>query len=142
MVLSHGDLNPGNVIWDGERVWLVDWQEAGLAHPYLDLSCLSIFLNLADEDALGLLAAQERTAITAGERAVFMAFRDLARIAYGAVFLRLVPDLTAVQFDSRAETPTLGQCYKMMAAGKLAVGSPSGQALIGAALLRQVDAED
>lgn len=33
-VVSHNDVNPGNVLWDGTRTWLVDWEVAGLGHPY------------------------------------------------------------------------------------------------------------
>jgi thiamine kinase-like enzyme len=67
-VFSHKDLNPMNLLWDGQRVWLLDWDSAGPAHPYMDLATLANFMNLADGDALGLLAAQERTAIDDRER--------------------------------------------------------------------------
>ncbi|PYP76233.1 MAG: hypothetical protein DMD35_19125 [Gemmatimonadetes bacterium] len=33
-VPSHNDMNPTNVLWDGTRVWLVDWDASGLTHPY------------------------------------------------------------------------------------------------------------
>ena len=133
-VLSHCDLNPANIIWDGKRVWLIDWEEAGLAHPYLDLATISIFLSLPDEVAVELLSQQEREPI---EKVVFRAFRDLARIVYGGAFLRLVPDLTTVQFASREDTLTLAQCFSLVFGGKLSMSEPQGQALVAAALLRQ-----
>jgi aminoglycoside phosphotransferase (APT) family kinase protein len=137
-VFSHNDLHPINLIWDGSRVWIVDWERAGLAHPYSDLATFANFLNLADDDALGLLALQERGAIDPGQRSTFVALREFSSVVYGAVFLRLVPDLTGVRFSSSAETPTLADCYGRMRAGTLDVKSPSGQALVAAALLRQV----
>ena len=45
-VVSHNDLNPGNVLWDGKRAWLVNWEVAGLAHPFYDLAVLAMFLQL------------------------------------------------------------------------------------------------
>ena len=30
---GHNDMNPTNVLWDGSRVWLVDWDSGVLAHP-------------------------------------------------------------------------------------------------------------
>jgi aminoglycoside phosphotransferase (APT) family kinase protein len=138
-VVSHNDLNPANLIWDGRQVWLVDWERAGLAHPYLDLATFANFLDLPDEAALGLLAEQERAPLDATQQGTFTAIRDLVRIAYGAVFLYLIPDLTAVHFAHRDQTPTLAQCYALMAAGTLVMNEPAGQALMAAALLRQCD---
>jgi hypothetical protein len=68
---------------------------------------------------------------------VLGALRDLSRIVYGSAFLRLVPDLTAIAFAGRDETPTLAECSLRLAAGALSPAVPSGQALLGAALLRQ-----
>jgi aminoglycoside phosphotransferase (APT) family kinase protein len=136
-VFSHKDLNPMNMLWDGQRIWLIDWESAGLAHPYLDLATLANLINLADGDALGLLAAQERATIDPGQQDTFAAMRDLSRITYGAVFMRLIPDLTAIAFASRGETPTLGECYARFAAGSLSPSAASGQALLGAALFKQ-----
>ena len=138
-VFSHCDLNPVNLFWDGSEVWLIDWEAAGLAHPYLDLAILANFLVLPDEPALGLLSAQERAPIDGDARSVFAALRDLARIIYGSIFLGLVPDLTQVAIPSRQEAPVLTQCYAMLAAGTLVMSEPRGQALMGAALLKQCE---
>ncbi len=40
-VLCHNDLLPANVLDDGDRVWLVDWEYAGVGHPLFDLAGLS-----------------------------------------------------------------------------------------------------
>lgn len=138
-VFSHMDLSPMNVLWDGQRVWLLDWDIAGLAHPYMDLAAIANFMNLADADALGLLAAQERATIDDTQRQVFLAMRDLSRITYGAVFMRLIPDLTAMAFASRADTPTLKDCYAALAAGSLSPAAASGQAMLGAAMFKQCE---
>lgn len=34
----HGDLIPNNFINDGKRLWLIDWEYAGLGHPSVDLA--------------------------------------------------------------------------------------------------------
>lgn len=137
-VLSHGDVHPANLIWDGSQVWLVDWERAGLAHPYRDMATFANLTNRSDDDALGLLALQERGEIGGEYRATFVCLREYLRVVYGAVFLRLVPDLAVIPFTSRAETPTLAECYRKMADGALDLTSASGKALLGAALLREV----
>jgi aminoglycoside phosphotransferase (APT) family kinase protein len=136
-VFSHGDLHPANILWDGARVWLLDWERAGLLHPYSDLATLSNFTNLPDDAALALLEAQERTVIGEKEQRIFLAARERSRIVYGAVFLSLVPDLTRFPLASREESPTLAQCFQRVAAGTLAPNTAEGQALIGAALFKQ-----
>ena len=40
-VLGHNDLLAANVIDDGERLWLIDWEHAGFTSPLFDLANLS-----------------------------------------------------------------------------------------------------
>lgn len=137
-VFSHNDVNPANLIWDGSQVWLVDWERAALSHPYLDLATFSAFTILSDEDASGLLSIQERSPISADQRRLFLSLLNYVRAIYGAVFLRLIPDLTAVEFMPRDTTPTLSECYGLLGRGLLDLRTPAGQAMLGAAILRQV----
>ena len=44
MVLSHNDINPGNLLI-GEKLFIMDWEYASLNHPYFDLA--SSIENLA-----------------------------------------------------------------------------------------------
>lgn len=37
MVISHRDLDPKNVIWDGVSPFLIDWEAAGYVNPYQEL---------------------------------------------------------------------------------------------------------
>jgi aminoglycoside phosphotransferase (APT) family kinase protein len=136
-VLSHGDLNPSNILWDGARVWLIDWDGAGPAHPYLDLAGLSNFLGLPDEAAMALIAMQEQARPGEGEGETFRACRDLARITYGCVFLRLNPDLTCATFKSAASTATLPECFAGLVEGHLSLANADGQAAVGAAFFKQ-----
>src|ERR1043165_1309075 len=77
--------------------------------------------------------ARERAALDADQLAVLSALRDLSRIVYGSAFLRLVPDLTAIAFAGRDETPTLVECFTRLTAGALSPAGPSGPAPLGAA---------
>jgi thiamine kinase-like enzyme len=38
MVSCHSDLRPENVLFEGQRVWLVDWQTAFVNDRYFDLA--------------------------------------------------------------------------------------------------------
>jgi Ser/Thr protein kinase RdoA (MazF antagonist) len=130
--VSHNDLNPGNVLWDGTHAWLVDWEVAGLGHPFYDLAVMAMFLLLEDDLALALLAQQERRAIDDDARATFAALRPLAALLCGLTFASLLPDLSALP----GSPPTLAQFYAELRAGKLSLQDPRGAGAFAAALLR------
>ncbi len=41
VVLGHNDLLAANFVDDGERLWLIDWEHAGLSSPLFDLANLA-----------------------------------------------------------------------------------------------------
>jgi len=56
-VPCHNDLLNANFIDDGERLWLVDWEYAGMGDPFFDLANFSVNHELGpDEDRLLLRA--------------------------------------------------------------------------------------
>lgn len=137
-VFSHGDLNPGNILWDGSQVWFVDWERAQMDHPYMDLATLSNFLSLPDEATLAITAAIENTSVerlTATQLQNLKALKNYSRLAYGCVFLSMVSDLQKADMNSQM---SLSQCFAQFAAGKLSLTSDSGRAAVGIAFLRQV----
>ena len=137
LVLCHCDFHPANILWDGRQVWVVDWEQAGLAHPYLDLATMCNFLSMPDEAALSLLKQQEQATINNSQKTLFFALRDFSRVVYGAVFLRLVDNLESVKFESRENTLLLAECFGLLSTGKLDMAEPQGRALIAAAFLKQ-----
>lgn len=135
-VLSHNDLNPGNVLWDGTRIWLVDWSASGMTHPYYDLATITMFMQIPDDGALALLALQEGATPTAEQRETFRALRRVAAMLSGVMFVKLTSD-EALHAPERVEdAPTLTQCYSMMRSGSLDLQSDEGRRLFGLALLR------
>jgi len=48
-VPCHNDLLPGNVLVDDERVWLIDFEYAGMNDVFFDLANLSVNSGLADD---------------------------------------------------------------------------------------------
>jgi len=47
--LIHNDMNPGNILFDGLRVVLTDWSEAGIGNPFLTFRHLQVQALEADE---------------------------------------------------------------------------------------------
>jgi aminoglycoside phosphotransferase (APT) family kinase protein len=135
-VVSHNDVNPGNVLWDGTRSWLVDWEVAGLGHPYYDLAAFVTFLGVDAERGHELLALQEQRSVDDRGRETFDALRQLVALAVGYVFLSLVPDLAILSAPTREDAPTLAQCRAGMRSGELNLQTPRGQAMFGLSFLR------
>jgi thiamine kinase-like enzyme len=131
-VVSHLDLNPGNIVWDGARAWFVDWDVAGLAHPFYDLAVLAMFLNMDDATAHRLLAAQEQRAVDEDARTVFEALRRTAALLCGHVFAGMVPDLEVLP----ATAPTLLELYGALRTGTLSLADARGRGAFAMALLK------
>jgi thiamine kinase-like enzyme len=56
LAVTHNDLMPGNIIDDGRRLWLIDWEYAGFGAPLFDLASLTVD-NAIDEAAQAQLLA-------------------------------------------------------------------------------------
>ena len=56
-VLCHNDMLPANLIDDGQRLWLLDWEYAGAGHPLFDLAHASTAAGLSLEQQRALLEA-------------------------------------------------------------------------------------
>ena len=57
IVFGHNDLLPANLIDDGNRLWLVDWEYAGFNTPLFDLGGLASNAGMTPTSATALLAA-------------------------------------------------------------------------------------
>lgn len=114
LVASHNDLNPRNILYDGSRLWLVDWESAFLADRYVDLSCIAnLFARTpAQED---LLLATYFGAADATRRARLQVMRQVNHLFYGLVMANAVGDqpqardLSGRSLEDLHEALTLGE---------------------------------
>jgi aminoglycoside phosphotransferase (APT) family kinase protein len=134
--LSHNDLNPGNLLWDGERIWLVDWSASAMTHPYYDLATFSMFLQLPEDAALALLTMQEGARPSPEQVETFRALRRLSGILSGLTFVRLTADDALHAPDRIEDAPTMAQCYALMRSQSLDLQTGEGRRMFGLALLR------
>jgi aminoglycoside phosphotransferase (APT) family kinase protein len=133
VALCHGDLNPSNVMFDGERVILLDWDTAGPNDPMIDLAAVGVFLRLDDDAARALLAAHDDAPIAALP-ASYAYYRRLVATVVGAMFLHLARRLG--HRGSSADAPrTFAECYAAMRAGTLDLATADGRWTFGLALL-------
>lgn len=56
MVLGHNDLLAANILDDGDRLWLIDWEYGGFNSPLFDLGGLATNNGLTEAQERGMLA--------------------------------------------------------------------------------------
>ena len=50
IIFGHNDLNPQNIMDDGERVWFVDWEFAGFTVDLFDLGVLAMNIEIRPDE--------------------------------------------------------------------------------------------
>ena len=87
LVSCHNDPNPRNILFDGERLWLVDWEMAFRNDPLVDLAILTTEVVEAPELADVLLEAAFGRTPNRRLRARLSVVRLLTRLYYGCIVL-------------------------------------------------------
>ncbi len=121
LVSSHNDPNPRNILFDGNRLWLIDWELAFRNDPLVDLAILTTDLAEAPELEEALLEAALGRAPDRYLRARLQVMRLLVRLSYGCVVLEGFAGST-VDPGLEAFTPTGFRAA--VADGRLRSGSP------------------
>lgn len=132
-VLSHNDVHPANLLYDGERLLLVDWDATAPNDPHFDLGTIALFLQL-DDDACGkLLTAYAGKPVTSPPPS-FRYQRRLAGVLCGASFLQRARERGHL---GAADTPppTLADVYAQLRTGALNLEEPAGHWTFGLALI-------
>ncbi|MFN8620540.1 MAG: phosphotransferase [Chloroflexota bacterium] len=104
LVPCHNDLLNANLIDDGARIRIVDWEYAGMGDPWFDLGNLSINHELTPEEDRHLVAAwltREPTAAEAARITLMRVVSDFREAMWG-VLQQAVSDLD-VDFRAYAD---------------------------------------
>jgi thiamine kinase-like enzyme len=102
-VLAHSDLHGSNLV-EGGRLWLIDWEYAGVADPLQDVACLLAYYPGMEKHAPRLLAALGLGQAAARESfgATLWLFQMLVYLWYRARRVAVVPDAQAQAAERRA----------------------------------------
>jgi hypothetical protein len=135
LVSSHNDLNPRNILFDGQRLWLIDWEAAFRADRYVDLAALAnSFANDAASEALFLRTYFTGEPGAARPARLFLA-RQISHVFHALVFLNGVaverPDLRVASLDA----PALDDLHLALAAGEPVLDTAEGRLAYGLARL-------
>ena len=138
LVTSHNDVNPSNLVFDGQRLLLLDWDMAGPNDPFYDLAAVARFLRMDDQAAAALIAAHD-AAPPAALPEGFVYARRLVAALCATIFLHLARAAGHPGADLRAEdAPTLLDVHGRMRSGALTPGSADGAWAFALALVRTI----
>jgi aminoglycoside phosphotransferase (APT) family kinase protein len=137
-VLSHNDVNPTNLVYDGEHLLLLDWETSGPNDPYYDLAAASVFFRMDADTCKALLAAYDgapHSAIPAG----FSYLRRVVALLCGTMFLHLARQTGhagATGHETLESTPSLDDFYQRLRSGSVSLASGEGKWLFGLVLVK------
>jgi aminoglycoside phosphotransferase len=138
LVLSHNDLNPSNLVYDGQNILFLDWATAGPNDPFYDLGVIALFLRMDEATCRRLLAAYDDAPAT-GLSSRFVYARRLAGTLCGSLFLRLAAEgghPGARGDETLASTATIAELYPRMRTGAFTLATPDGKWTFGLALVK------
>jgi aminoglycoside phosphotransferase (APT) family kinase protein len=91
-VSAHNDPNPANVLYDGKRLWLIDWETASRNDPFVDLAIAANNQTLVAEVGEPLLRAYFGDAVDDATRARLALMRIVVRFWAAVMLFALVAD--------------------------------------------------
>lgn len=130
-VSSHNDPVPGNILFDGRHLWLIDWESAYRNDPLVDVAI--VLDNLAPSPELGeaLLRAWLGRAPDEAIRARLALVRSLTRLYYAGVFLSASAMRPRAMPEDDLSAPTLAAFESAIRSGQLARGTPETTHIMG-----------
>jgi aminoglycoside phosphotransferase (APT) family kinase protein len=137
LVASHNDLNPGNILFDGHRLWLIDWETACLNDPLVDVATAAIFLATTREQEDVVLERCLGRTPQDRDRARFTLIRQMARLLYAGFALSVAAARPTAKVEEDLTAPTLPQVFTATAQGSLVGGAPETLLVLGKAFLNE-----
>jgi aminoglycoside phosphotransferase (APT) family kinase protein len=142
MVSSHNDLKPQNMRFDGERIWLVDWESAFLNDRYADLAVVANFFvnDEADEEAYlnAYFGEPDGDIIPSWEyiRARFFLMRQAVSMFYASL-LFLEAARAGLSIDANMTIPDFRDYHRDLIADKVDMLTAEAKAQYGMVHLRE-----
>jgi aminoglycoside phosphotransferase (APT) family kinase protein len=130
-VSSHNDILPRNLLFDGERLWLIDWESGFRNDPLVDLA--TALDNFAPSPQLEevLLAASLGRAPDRILRDRLALMRRLTRLFYAGVLFSASATAPRSRPDPDLSAPTAAEFERAIRDGRLSAGTPQTTHVLG-----------
>ncbi len=130
-VSCHNDPVPANILYDGKRLWLIDWESAYRNDPLVDVAIMSDHLARTPELEDALLRAWLGRAPDAALLARLKLVAALTRLYYAGVFLSASALVPRAAPDTSLAAPTMPALEKAVTAGRLKFGTRAHNHVVG-----------
>jgi len=118
MVASHNDLfKPDNILFDGQRVWLVDWEAAFLNDRYAELAVVANQVVTNEEEEIVYLREYFGADPDRYQLARFHLMQQLTHLFYTMAFL--LPGSSDRSIDWSAAVPEFGEYRRRIWTGEV-----------------------
>jgi len=131
LVSSHNDPTPNNILFDGERLWLIDWESACRNDPLVDAAIVLDHFARSQELEDMLLKAWFGRAPDEALFARLAPVRALTRLFYAGVMLSASAAASWVTDDSDLSAPTPQQFRLAIDLGRLKRGAAETSHILG-----------
>jgi aminoglycoside phosphotransferase (APT) family kinase protein len=130
-VSAHNDAIPSNILFDGNRLWLVDWESAYRNDPLVDVAIVLDNLARSPELEETLLASWLGRAADEALRERLTLTRALTRLYYAGVLLSASATFPRTAPDTDPSAPTLAEFQRTLGTGSLKPGAPETKHILG-----------
>jgi Ser/Thr protein kinase RdoA (MazF antagonist) len=131
LVSSHNDSIPSNILFDGDRLWLIDWESAYRNDPLVDVAIVLDSFAILPELEEVLLQAWFGRAPDSALHARLELTHALTRLYYAGVLLSASAAASWVTADTDLSAPTLPQFLRAIHEGRLKPGVPETKHILG-----------
>lgn len=140
IVSSHNDLNPGNLLFDGQKLWILDWETAFENDRYIDLAIAAQFFAGNEEQENILLKTYFGDTLDDEKRARFFLMQQVVYMYYAMIMLRLAATSQPADTVHNADmnTPELQEVRTLIRNKELQLSTYEGKLLYGKTLLNTI----
>ncbi|HEY6464683.1 MAG TPA: phosphotransferase [Candidatus Acidoferrales bacterium] len=136
LVSSHNDLKPPNMVFDGQHLWLIDWEAAFLNDRYNDLAVMANFVVADDADEESYLRAYFGDEAGEYRAARFYLMRQLVHVFYAMVYTNIGSSGKPV--DVAAPVPEFRDFHDRIWTGEINLDTSERKVQFGRVHLKQL----
>ncbi|MBB6127023.1 phosphotransferase [Mucilaginibacter lappiensis] len=137
IVSSHNDLNPNNILFDGKKIWVIDWEAAFQNDRYVDLAIVAQTFVHNQEEEFIFLQTYFGEELDEYKKARFFLMQQICRMYYAMIMLKLAAAQKPSDHlhDPDMNQPNMPEFGAMLMSGKILLDTYEGKLQYGKILL-------
>lgn len=139
LVASHNDLNPNNMLFDGQKLWIIDWEAAFRNDRYVDLAIAARPFVTDEAQETFYLQSYFGHTPTPYQRARYFLMQQVCHMYYAMIMMQMAAAQkpSAVSADPDMQTGRLHAFHTQVGAGAISLATYEGQLAYGKTLLNE-----